>query len=153
MYVIPLYTATLVDLHVPYHVFVNPGEGGPQRAENSSVRPIDRSSSPHSMTLALLSLAVSGLVLPRAPVVQRHRVSSVTQLAGTTPPQVFFDISIGGQYSLADCFCCPHSIRLQYATLRFVGKPAGRILFDLFSDEVPKTVENFRALCTGEKGE
>merc|ERR1712065_46400 len=42
-------------------------------------------------------------------------------------PQVFFDVSIG-------------------------GKPAGRIEFELFNDVVPKTAENFRALCTGEKG-
>ncbi|EAN99727.1 putative cyclophilin a [Trypanosoma cruzi] len=43
-----------------------------------------------------------------------------------TNPKVFFDVSIGGQ-------------------------SAGRVVFELFADAVPKTAENFRALCTGEK--
>eukprot|EP01095_Lingulamoeba_sp_RSL-Kostka_P009285 TRINITY_DN31_c0_g1_i1.p1 TRINITY_DN31_c0_g1~~TRINITY_DN31_c0_g1_i1.p1 ORF type:complete len:169 (-),score=80.11 TRINITY_DN31_c0_g1_i1:184-690(-) len=41
--------------------------------------------------------------------------------------KVFFDVSIG-------------------------GKNAGKVVMKLFSDIVPKTAENFRALCTGEKG-
>jgi peptidylprolyl isomerase len=31
-------------------------------------------------------------------------------------------------------------------------KQNARVAFELFTDVVPKTAENFRALCTGEKG-
>ncbi len=42
-------------------------------------------------------------------------------------PRVYFDITIG-------------------------GRPVGRILMELYKDTVPRTAENFRCLCAGEKG-
>jgi cyclophilin family peptidyl-prolyl cis-trans isomerase len=44
-----------------------------------------------------------------------------------TNPQVYFDIEIA-------------------------GNPTGKITFELYKNIVPKTAENFRALCTHEKG-
>ncbi|XP_006005099.1 peptidyl-prolyl cis-trans isomerase A [Latimeria chalumnae] len=39
-----------------------------------------------------------------------------------------------------------------YFDVAVVDQPLGRVTFELNADVVPKTAENFRALCTGEKG-
>ncbi|KAG1722772.1 putative cyclophilin [Suillus lakei] len=39
-----------------------------------------------------------------------------------------------------------------YFDITIGGSPAGRIVFKLYDDDVPKTARNFRELCTGQNG-
>jgi peptidyl-prolyl isomerase D len=57
--------------------------------------------------------------------VQRHQI--LEKMAKQGRSRVFFDIAIG-------------------------DRAEGRVVFELYDEVVPKTAENFRALCTGEKG-
>lgn len=57
---------------------------------------------------------------------QRMFSRSTVQMMAANP-QVYFDMAVGGE-------------------------DLGRIVFELRADVAPKTAENFRALCTGEKG-
>lgn len=57
----------------------------------------------------------------------KKRETPQIKIVSELNPKVFFDIKIG-------------------------GSNAGRITIELYADVCPKTAENFRALCTGEKG-
>lgn len=88
----------------------------------------------------LIALLISSVSFTSAFRIRTHRLGNVnavnkrpilSPLQATNPetmarPKVFFDIAIG-------------------------GAPAGRVEFTLFDDVVPKTAENFRSLCVGDK--
>ena len=82
------------------------------------------------MSLRLLRPAVGASVVGGLALLETQRRSSCDSSPPVNHPitqKVYFDISID-------------------------GAPAGRIVMGLYGSTVPKTVENFKQLCTGEPG-
>ncbi len=88
-----------------------------------TVFPVDSFPRTTEMLRFFLPLALATTIIPMT----TENASAESPASANVTDKVYFDIEINDE-------------------------PAGRIVMGLFGDAVPKTAENFRALCTGEKG-
>ncbi|KAL1519351.1 hypothetical protein AB1Y20_022877 [Prymnesium parvum] len=110
---------------------------------------------------------MAALLLPRAaePLTRRTAVIGTTlavlQSTQTSPAHALADkVGPDGRLVLTDTTAAsidvtatpPRCTSRCFLDVSIGGTPAGRIVVDLFGDVAPRAAENFRALCTGEKG-
>lgn len=87
-----------------------------------------------------------------------HSASS-SHSAGTSSstsssnPRVYFEIGLGSMIQLNKKGELSKPMKeIVKETEQEPLRVAGRIVFELYADRVPRTSENFRCLCTGENG-
>ena len=88
------------------------------------VKQVERLGSESGKTRGVIAIGDCGELTSKKEDIPKNPAASVN-VGGN--PKVFFDLAVNKQ-------------------------PLGRIIMELYADAVPKTAENFRALCTGEKG-
>jgi peptidyl-prolyl cis-trans isomerase B (cyclophilin B) len=93
--------------------------------------------------------------LPRAipASLSRRALTSALLALSTSPlkwPAFADDTSVPGSIDLSKA--SPAVTSRCFLDISTAGSPIGRIVIDLYGEVAPRTTENFRALCTGEKG-
>eukprot|EP00184_Porphyridium_aerugineum_P008663 CAMPEP_0184693836 /NCGR_PEP_ID=MMETSP0313-20130426/1976_1 /TAXON_ID=2792 /ORGANISM="Porphyridium aerugineum, Strain SAG 1380-2" /LENGTH=224 /DNA_ID=CAMNT_0027152009 /DNA_START=41 /DNA_END=715 /DNA_ORIENTATION=+ len=101
-------------------------------------------------------VTVSGIALRQASVSARAcsaRMGSASASAFVSRSRLVVDQgSASKKRSMVTMTTTPEITNKVFFDITIGGKPAGRITMGLFGNVVPKTAENFRQLCTGEKG-
>ncbi|CAK7348567.1 unnamed protein product [Dovyalis caffra] len=95
--------------------------------------------------------------LSRAPSIKNRRMACINSMANVT---TYLILCFGMSWALVSHITLLYQdVELQakvttkcFFDVEVGGETLGRIVVGLFGDVVPKTAENFRALCTGDKG-